>query len=92
MMADKKKIIAELKTAAKTSEKIILATDPDREGKRLPGIFRNCLKSKKQGVKRKTFQRIAFHEITKEASSGFKEPRSIDENLVDAQTARKSSR
>jgi DNA topoisomerase-1 len=90
MMADKKKIIAELKTAAKTSEKIILATDPDREGEAIAWHIQELLKEQKTKSKTQTFQRIAFHEITKEAiEQALKEPRSIDENLVDAQTARR---
>jgi DNA topoisomerase-1 len=90
MMADKKKIISELKTAAKTAEKIILATDPDREGEAIAAHIKELLEEQKTKSKKQVFQRIAFHEITKEAiEEALKSPRSIDENLVDAQTARR---
>jgi len=88
-MADKKKIISELKSAAKAAGKIILATDPDREGEAIAAHVKELL-SKDAKLKKQTFQRIAFHEITKEAiEEALKTPREIDENLVDAQTARR---
>jgi DNA topoisomerase-1 len=90
MMADKKKIISELKTAAKTAENIILATDPDREGEAIAAHIKELLEEQKTKSKDQVFQRIAFHEITKEAiEEALRSPRSIDENLVDAQTARR---
>jgi len=101
MMADKKKIISELKSAAKTAEKIILATDPDREGEAIAAHVKEILTQKAPARnarasvaggkgKAQTFQRIAFHEITKEAiEEALKTPRDIDNNLVDAQTARR---
>ena len=89
VMADKKKIISELKSAAKAAGKIILATDPDREGEAIAAHVKELL-SKDAKLKKQTFQRIAFHEITKEAiEEALKTPRDIDENLVDAQTARR---
>ena len=89
MMADKKKVIAELKSAAKTADKIILATDPDREGEAIAAHIKELL-AQKSKVKSQSFKRIAFHEITKEAiEEALKSPRAIDENLVDAQTARR---
>jgi DNA topoisomerase-1 len=90
MMADKKKIISELKSSAKHAERIILATDPDREGEAIAWHIQELLKDQKTKSKSQTFQRIAFHEITKEAiEEALKAPREIDENLVDAQTARR---
>src|ERR1035437_87892 len=90
MMADKKKIIGELKTAAKTAEKIILATDPDREGEAIAAHIKELLEEQKTKNKDQIFQRIAFHEITKEAvEEALNSPRDIDDNLVDAQTARR---
>jgi len=89
VMVDKKKIIAELKSAAKNAEKIILATDPDREGEAIAAHIEQML-TQNSKVKAQVFQRIAFHEITKEAiEEALKAPREIDENLVDAQTARR---
>src|SRR5258708_1806638 len=92
MVADRKKIIAELKKSAKDAEKIILATDPDREGEAIAANIKVVLngeaRSKKQAENR--FSRIVFHEITNEAiSEAIKTPRGIDEQLVDAQTARR---
>jgi DNA topoisomerase-1 len=84
MMADKKSIISQLKSAAKSADKIILATDPDREGEAIAWHIKELLGSKLN------FQRIAFHEITKEAiEEALKTPRDVDSNLVDAQTARR---
>jgi DNA topoisomerase-1 len=90
VMVDKKKIITQLKSAAKTAEKIILATDPDREGEAIAAHIKGLLEDQKTKNPNQVFQRIAFHEITKEAiEEALKSPRNIDENLVDAQTARR---
>lgn len=91
VIADKKKLIAELKAAAKGADQIILATDPDREGEAIASNIRDVLganlKSKISNLK---FQRIVFHEITEEAiKDAIKHPRDVDMNLVDAQTARR---
>jgi DNA topoisomerase-1 len=89
MMVDKKKIIAELKSSGKTADNIILATDPDREGEAIAAHVKEVL-AKGKGNKGKKFSRIVFHEITKEAvEEALKAPRDIDENLVNAQTARR---
>ena len=85
MVADKKQIIADLKSQAKKASQIILATDPDREGEAIAGHVAEML-----GDKKGEFKRIVFHEITKEAiEEALKSPRKIDRNLVDAQTARR---
>lgn len=90
IMADKKKIISELKSAGKNAETIILATDPDREGEAIASHVQEIIKEQKTKSKELKFQRIVFHEITKEAiDEAFKSPREVDENLVDAQTARR---
>lgn len=91
LMPDKKKIISELKQAAKGVDSIILATDPDREGEAIAYHVKNMINSssklKMQGSK---FKRIVFHEITKEAiEEAIKNPREVDAHLVDAQTARR---
>ncbi|MFA5195630.1 MAG: type I DNA topoisomerase [Bacteroidales bacterium] len=84
-VAEKKKIISELKTLVKSAKEIILATDPDREGEAIAFHVAQML-----GDKKGEFKRIVFHEITKEAiENALKTPRKIDKNLVDAQTARR---
>jgi len=91
MMPDKKKIISQLKSAGKNVENIILATDPDREGEAIASHIKDLLSSNsKLKIKNLKFSRIVFHEITKEAiEEAIKNPREVDENLVDAQTARR---
>lgn len=86
--SDKRKIISLLKEKAGKADKIILATDPDREGEAISYHLREILKSEvKKGTK---FERIAFHEITPKAiSEALEHPREIDQNLVEAQTARR---
>ncbi|MEK7517341.1 MAG: type I DNA topoisomerase [Patescibacteria group bacterium] len=97
---DKKKIIAELKKAAKSAKQIILATDPDREGEAIAAHVASILTKDTKGIRensRKTnsrslasLQRIVFHEITQDAiNDALQHPRSIDVHLVDAQTARR---
>ena len=89
MMADKKRVVSELKSAGKNAENIILATDPDREGEAIAAHVKEIL-TQNSKLKSQKFSRIVFHEITKEAiEEALKSPRQIDENLVDAQTARR---
>jgi len=88
MVKDKSKIISELKSLGKNAENIILATDPDREGEAIAHHMREILQ--KSNTTNKQIKRIVFHEITKEAiEEAIKNPREIDNNLVDAQTARR---
>ncbi|MDO4763448.1 MAG: type I DNA topoisomerase [Flavobacteriaceae bacterium] len=83
--ADKKKVVAELKTAAKKAETVWLASDEDREGEAIAWHLAQELKLKKENTKR-----IVFHEITKNAIlKAVENPRDIDENLVNAQQARR---
>lgn len=85
IVADKEKIIAELKAAANKSGNVYLATDPDREGEAIAANIKDLLSGK--GLK---FKRVVFHEITKEAiTEAFEKPRDLNEFLVDAQTARR---
>ena len=78
-------LIKELKKEAAKSKKIFLATDPDREGEAISWHLANTL-----GIDTKSKCRITFNEITKKAvSAAIKEPREIDEKLVDAQQARR---
>ncbi|MBR0277323.1 MAG: DNA topoisomerase I, partial [Clostridia bacterium] len=78
-------LIASLKKEAKSAKKVFLATDPDREGEAISWHLAEIL-----GVDEKNIYRITFNEITKNAvQTAVKQPRSIDENLVDAQQARR---
>src|SRR2546422_4599972 len=82
-----KKIVAELKKAAKESEAIYLAADPDREGEAICQHLAEEIVPKKP---KKPHFRVMFNEITKRAvNEAFNHPRQIDENLVDAQQARR---
>ena len=82
---DKKKIVAELKKAAKVAETVWLASDEDREGEAIAWHLYDELKLDQNKTKR-----IVFHEITKEAIlKAIDHPREIDINLVDAQQARR---
>ncbi len=88
IVADRKKIIAELKKDAKTAAEIILATDPDREGEAISASIKEVLETNKNMNGR--FSRVVFHEITNDAiAEAFQHPREIDKQLVDAQTARR---
>jgi DNA topoisomerase-1 len=82
--ADKKKVVAELKKAAKDSE-VWLATDDDREGEAIAWHLAHALKLDPAKTKR-----IVFHEITKPAiEAAMQKPRTIDLHTVDAQQARR---
>lgn len=87
----KEEIIKSLKNKAKGADSIILATDPDREGEAIASHVKDVLSSNlKFKVQNSKFQRIVFHEITKEAVlEALKNPRDINLHLVDAQTARR---
>lgn len=81
---DKKKVVSELKKAAKDTV-VWLASDEDREGEAIAWHLANALKLDPSKTKR-----ILFHEITKTAiEKAIKEPRTIDLKLVDAQQARR---
>ncbi len=85
MPADKKKVVSELKTAAKDSSQVLLASDEDREGEAIAWHLAEVLKLKPDSTKR-----IVFHEITKTAIlDALENPRDIDINLVNAQQARR---
>lgn len=83
--ADKKKLVSELKSAAKDADVVWLASDEDREGEAISWHLYEAL-----DLKDKNSKRIAFHEITKNAIlHAIENPREIDKNLVDAQQARR---
>lgn len=82
-----KKIVSDLKKAAKASEAIYLAADPDREGEAICQHLADELTSKKSP---KPIFRVMFNEITKNAiQDAFKVPKEINKDLVDAQQARR---
>ena len=83
--SEKKKLIAELKKAAKAAETIYLATDEDREGEAIAWHLAEVL-----GLDAGKTPRIVFHEITKPAiEAALQNPRTIDFDLVNAQQARR---
>ena len=85
-----KKYLKDITEAAKKSDKIILATDPDREGEAIAWHVREYLEEKKL-LKDKKVERVVFNEITKKAvSNGIDNPRNIESNLVDAYMARRA--
>ena len=83
--SDKKKVVSELKKAAKEAETVWLASDEDREGEAISWHLFETL-----GLKSENTRRIVFHEITKNAIlNAIKNPREIDMSLVNAQQARR---
>ena len=85
-----KKYLKEITDSAKNSSKIILATDPDREGEAIAWHVREFLEEKKL-LKDKKVERVVFNEITKKAvTSGIDNPRQIESQLVDAYMARRA--
>src|SRR5919205_25215 len=81
----RKKVIKELKDAAKDVSEIYVATDPDREGEAIGWHLTQEL-----GGKKRKIHRLTFNEITKKAvQDALKQPRSIDEKMVAAQRARR---
>src|SRR5205809_2486304 len=84
-IATRKKVIKELKDAAKDATDIYVATDPDREGEAIGWHLAQELSGKKRKI-----HRLMFNEITKKAIlEAFKHPTAIDERMVDAQRARR---
>ena len=83
--ADKKKVVADLRKAAKDAETVWLASDEDREGEAISWHLFETL-----GLSEDKTKRIVFHEITRNAIlNAIQNPRSIDMSLVDAQQARR---
>lgn len=81
----KKKVISDLKKAVKESDKIYLATDPDREGEAISWHLKETL-----NIKDSDYERVLFHEITKDkVLEAFNNPSKIDENLVKSQETRR---
>ncbi len=85
-----KKYLKEITDTAKNSDKIILATDPDREGEAIAWHVKEFLEEKKL-LKDKKVERVVFNEITKKAvTNGIDNPRNIENELVDAYMARRA--
>ena len=84
-MTGKKKVISDLKKLVKESDKIYLATDPDREGEAISWHLFDTL-----GIKDNNYERVLFYEITKDkVLEGLSKPRKIDFNLVKSQETRR---
>jgi DNA topoisomerase I len=81
--AGKEKVVSEIKLLAKTASEVLLATDPDREGEAIAWHIKEACDLPKA-------KRVTFHEITESAiKEAIKHPRLIDENLKEAQEARR---
>ena len=82
---DKKEVVSQLRKLAKEAEIVWLATDDDREGEAISWHLKEALNLKESNIRR-----IVFREITKKAILGaIEKPRKIDNDLVDAQQARR---
>ena len=82
---DKQQILTDLRKLAKGADTVWLATDEDREGEAISWHLAESLK-----LKEADYKRIVFHEITKGAiTKAIEQPRGIDQNLVNAQQARR---
>ena len=82
---DKSELIKELKTEAKNARTVYLATDPDREGEAISWHLKELLELPDEKARR-----VTFNEITKRVvTESIQQPRDIDENLVNAQQARR---
>ena len=80
---DKKKFISDLRKKSKTADRVLIATDPDREGEAIAAHLATEVPEEKM-------ERVQFTEITKAGiSEGLENVRDIDKDLVDAQTARR---
>lgn len=88
LLPKKKEAVGRLKKEAKKADRVLLATDPDREGEAIAQHVTEVLTENK--ISKDSLLRIVFHEITKSAvESAVKNPRGTDKNLVDAQIARR---
>ena len=86
----KKKLIAELKAAAKGMDSVYLAANPDREGEAISWHVLEVLKEKK-ALKDQEVERVVFNAITKQSvTEAMANPRHIDHALVDAYLARRA--
>ena len=85
-----KKRIKDIETALKDADKLILATDPDREGEAISWHLLDVL-NKKKALKDKDIERVVFNAITKSSvTDAINNPRQLDQELVDAYLARRA--
>lgn len=85
VLPGKRKVIAEIRAAAERAERILLATDPDREGEAIGWHLAALLADLPAPI-----ERVLFHEITRRAvQQAMEHARPVDQNLVDAQQARR---
>ncbi len=88
LIPEKAKFVNNITTAAKKSDRLYLATDPDREGEAISAHVLNELK-RRGALKGKSVHRIVFHEVTNEAiRKAISNPGEVSENLVQAQQSR----
>lgn len=86
IMPDKKQLISDLKAKAEKADHVLIATDPDREGEAIAWHIANVL-----GIDKNQKCRIQFNEISQKAvQNALTQPREIDQNLVNAQQARRA--
>jgi len=87
--ADKAKQLKAITDLAKTADRLILATDPDREGEAISWHVQEVLRKRK--ALPRDVQRVTFNAITKQAvTDAMKAPRALDEDLIDAYRARRA--
>jgi DNA topoisomerase I len=85
------KVVREIATAVKGADKLILATDPDREGEAISWHLIELLHEKKALKKDMPVERVTFNAVTKQAVlAAMKQPRTIDQPLVEAYLARRA--
>jgi len=85
------KVMKEIAAAVKNADKLILATDPDREGEAISWHILRILEERKALKKGLPVERVTFNAVTKQAVlDAFKEPRDIDAPLVEAYLARRA--
>ncbi len=86
-----KKVMREITEAVRTADKLILATDPDREGEAISWHILEMLRQKKALGKTTNVERVTFNAVTKQAVlAAMKAPRQIDAPLVEAYLARRA--
>jgi DNA topoisomerase-1 len=85
IIPEKKKVVAELKKAAKASDRVILAADPDREGEAISWHLSQLIQEDNPNI-----SRAVFHEITQEGvEEAFKNLGQLDDNMIQAQQTRR---
>lgn len=89
VLPEKRKVVAELRKAASSAERVFLACDPDREGEAIAWhVAEEIAKGKRR--KSSSIHRVLFNEITKQAvQEAIRNPVSLDKNLYEAQQARR---